>query len=240
MEILKILGELKHNLFTGIIKAVLNLVLVSSMTFSVMNVTHPTLEVAFFENYEQWMLFFLDGSFAVPFGVFVLLWFITDYAARATFGIVTSIIEAKWRERILLMTLDDNSIKVDIERDGIKDLMNALKETPQKHWAIKVYEMVWQSFPEKKWEQIKQRIRRVKQDYFNDFVVLFRSFIMLIVYFIWVSSFGWIMFVLLFVLFCIIGLLLVIYYLFASALPLVESVMRKEVERRSFLHQANN
>jgi hypothetical protein len=203
LKILEIFGRRKILLF---LNPVLNILFVSGITYSICVQFYPSLAIPDTIQLKSCIEYFLKGEFIVPFGVFVLAWNITSVPSELVFKILNSKITKCIEKKVLAPLFITNNSQTNIPK-----------------WVNDLYSSIRKTLSESKKKELKLILIKTEIETASNFVLLIRSMIAIILYFVQVSYFGWVLFVSLIILQIIIFFVLVIGYQLAVIIPILNS-----------------
>jgi hypothetical protein len=239
-DTLSIFEFLHQNKLFPALKVFLNhlfVVSISSFLFETIYFKYDILDIS---DYKSIYNFFVKGDFVVPFALFFITWLITFLISTGLFNIINTIITKRLNDKYLNKKfISDEQIKkiewsAEVAR-GVK-----LSEEIGDKWYIVVYNRIKESINPEQKRKIYYKFQKMQRSSSDDFIMIFRGFISLIIFFCIQEYFGWVLFSLVLICFIIYCIILIFIYQVAETLPVIINKIDKEISDLKELKELKN
>ncbi len=168
-------------------------------------------------DYKEIAAFFIRGEFFVPFMLFILVHSTLHFSGYAIFTYTTYRQSSKWTQSILRWDL-----KIKRYAQIFKEV-NSRGVVPYKisaDWFYKTYSLIKANTKPEQWQHAYNVLKEEQKNIRHNFLLAYKAFFAVIVYFITVPYFGWLFFSI--VLLLIITFLVLLWYMYnwLEVLPL--------------------
>lgn len=185
-SILKILVSIRRGKVLMVLNPILNILFISSITYSICKYFYPTFGIPTEIQLQPTIEYFLNGDFIIPSGIFLLLWTISSFLFEILFLWINSLITSRINRCFQKIFLNPET--------EINDITNSTKISNIPNWVMEIYKNIRNSINDSKKTQINQLLNISKIDLSYDFILLWRSIIVVTMFFVQVNYFGWILY----------------------------------------------
>jgi hypothetical protein len=169
-------------------------------------------------EYQKILDFFIKGHFFIPFSIFVLVYSFTQVASILLFNVVNHFRSIRWTREIILYEIKKETID-----ERFRDINQLSKFVAPsrltKTKLLELYNTLKTHITPQLYEEMEKGLKEPKQDLENNFNLIFRGWVAITVYFIYLPQFGCVLYLIICLLLIIEMYSLMIAYRFLDILP---------------------
>ncbi len=190
-------------------------------------------------DYKGILDFFIKGYFVVPFTIYVVVHFSINLFSTALFSLLTFFKSATLLNRIhkFQLTKEESNAAID------KLNNNPVVEPPEK-WTepafFKLYEHIKSNVPAAQWNRMEADLDKQKINVQKNFHLGIKTIIVVTIYFVTISYFGWMLYLVFLIVILLTLLGLWVSYLFLDLFPAAIRKFRYETDKYILESRAQN
>ncbi len=217
-----IADRLKGKSMFPLFRWILNLIFCTSITNAIFSQTHPDIRLPDSYDFQKIWDFFVKGHFTIPLIIFLIVYFVSQGIVTLFFMYFGDYKNFKLTKKILAYQLEKKEIQESIKNiTEVSDQVAIVDLTKEK--ILEMYNGLKNVFSEQDLVKLKEVLDEGKTTISDNFVTLLRGLIAITIYFATIPSFGWLLFLIIVVLFKFLFLLLMLGYKLLDILPALMS-----------------
>jgi hypothetical protein len=200
----------------------LNIIFCISIADAIFSKTHPDITLPNTLDYQKIWTFFIQGHFAIPLIIFLLIYFGTQGFTTLFFMYFGDYQNFKLTKKILAYKME----KADVY-DGIEGISEVCNQYPivdiTKEKLLEMYNKLKIVFDKKKLAKLESVLEEGKTTISDNFTTILRGLIATTIYFATIPSFGWLLFTIVVLLYIFLFVILLLGYKLLDILPAIMS-----------------
>lgn len=204
-----LIGKKKLFPLTQHILNFLFVVSISSFVFEKYYFKYKLLDIT---NYNLVYNFLVKGNFAVPISIFFVIWALTFFIAKYVFIMANQALSKRFRKKI-------NAIEDEILKEKTVRESSSIKDDREKDWVRFLVEEIKANNTKQDLNRILAFMRKKKDEFQDEFVVVLRGLIAVSIYFSIVPYFGHLLYLILIITFVIYVFFIVGFYQLMELTP---------------------
>lgn len=218
------------------IRRVLNLLFSISITSFLFESFYFKYNWLDFTDYKNLLNFFIKGHFFVPFSLFIIIHACIDIFAEGVFTLSTLRNSSALLKKI---------INYEFKKEDYRNLLSTMNDNPvvempvewNKSFIVKLFSHIKSSVPADAWQKFEEACEKQKQLVKKNFNLAFKALVVITIYFVTLSYFGWLLYLLVLIMLTVVMAGLWFSYLLLDVLPAGMRKFHYAVE--SFLENVN-
>lgn len=180
----------ESNLITRL-KILLNVILMGSLASLIFEFAYFDYDLIPLTDFQGYYSFFINGDFIVPFILFGICWYATDFLASVSMDLPNEIVKNRLTDWVNKLSIKSIAIFDDIDPDTST---SAAKQIPYPagNWLMETLGEVDKSIDRNKLPKLIMRSRR---KFHQNFELIFRLLIVITIYFNTVAHFNWLLYI---------------------------------------------
>jgi ABC-type transport system involved in cytochrome bd biosynthesis fused ATPase/permease subunit len=221
------------------VKYLLNFLFVVNIASFLFENLYFKYELLDISNYKIVYNFFVKGSFAIPLTLFFLVWVLTYSVAILLFSRINKIVSNFFRNKIDQF---ENKIKKDTHlNDQNSDIIranNAFEEKYGENWFELEVAKIKSKYSKADLKSILLDLKKIKFERESEFIILFRGFIAVSIFFATSPDFGTGLFVILIFAFFICLIVLILIFQFMELIPYIINKIKQHLRSKNEINSS--
>ncbi len=146
-----------------------------------------------YNDYKGILNFFIKGNFFIPFSIFIAVWSVSQFIALIIFTSINHFQTLKLTREIVYYQIKKETID-----KNLKQISKASRyATPiriTKGMMIEMYQQLKNELTPELYQKMETELKIPKENLEANFILVFRAFIAITIYFLSIQQFGWILF----------------------------------------------
>jgi hypothetical protein len=221
-----IADRLKGKSLFPFFRTLLNIIFSVSIADSIFSKTHPDITLPSTLDYQKIWTFFIQGHFAIPLIIFLLVYLGTQGFTTLFFMYFGDYHNFKLTKKILAYKIEKNEVHEGIE--GISEVSNKFPIVDiTKEKLLEMYNKLKVVYDKKKLIKLEAFLEEGKTTITDNFTTVLRGLIATTIYFATIPSFGWLLFTIVVLLFIFLFVILLLGY---KLLDIIPALMSKAIQ----------
>lgn len=212
------------------VRRILNLLFNISIASFIYEKTYGKYTWLNYDNYKGILDFFIKGKFFIPFSIFFAVYSLTQILSVILFTSINHFKTLKWTKEI---------IAYEVRNDLIEERLNTISEVSKyvspivitKPLLIELYNNLKSDLTVEMYNKIENELREPKENLEATFHLFLRGLIAISIYFLSLSQFGWVLFIIILLTLLVGMYLILLAYRFLDILPALVRKLHTETEK---------
>lgn len=218
--IISLADYLKDKKLFPLIRQPLNYLFIASICSYIFEMFYFEYEILDLLDYKIVLSFFLKGEFFIPFGIFLVILYLTYWVGYFAFEWTNMLISEKLKKKILDFSIEKNKYKM--ARSEVRVMTEIQKRRPEKinrEWYQRLWKILRDELSAEEFTRLRKNLKEYQDSMTENFVLMFRVFVATSIYFLSIAYFGWLLYAIVLIVILICVLLFAIAYQFGELLP---------------------